>query len=182
MKTSIQFLAILLLTLFSIQSADAQSRRHKKEEAKKPNVFEATFDKSFPTVWKVIQNAITESGCLIEHAKFRETDEGTYKGKLTSTFCVIAAGEDTTIKVLERYSERVPYIRAGLWTSARMHYTFYVTENDDGTVLVKMKGEISGYEEYVTNKFHYFDSNGQLETTMLTLVKTMVAKAEDEDF
>ncbi len=172
---------MLLAGVLMTYDADAQSRRERFEKKKeRPDVFETTFQKSFPTVWNIIKEAIVESDCQVEAAKPVTTDAGTFKGKIQSTFCVLVRGEDSTLPVLERYSERVPYIRAGVWTAVRMQYTFYVVENEDGDVKVKLKGEISGYETYVTSKFHYFDSNGMLEEQLFELVKKKVAAAEDE--
>lgn len=153
---------------------------HADEEKDKVEILRETFTKSFPVVWTSIKKALAESDCLVEHEKYSETDEGKYKGKLTSVFCVLASGEDSTEVVMERYSKRVPYIRGASWSSVRMQYLFYVTELEDGTVEVKLKGEISGFEDYITTHFHYFASNGVLEHQIMEKLKRIVATSEDE--
>lgn len=153
---------------------------HADEERDKPEIFRETFTASFPAVWTSIKKALAESDCLVEHEKYSEGDDGKYKGKLTSVFCVLASGADSTEVVMERYSKRIPYIRGASWTSVRMQYLFYVTELEDGTVEVKLKGEISGFEDYITTHFHYFASNGVLERAIMEKLKHLVATAESE--
>lgn len=174
MKRLLTAISLLLI----VAALPAVSLRAQDQE--QPKIYREVFNKSFPTVWKSIKKALEETDCLVEHEKYSESDEGTYKGKITSVFCVLAAGEDTTEDVMERYAKRIPYIRGATWTSVRMQYLFYVTENDDQTVEVKLKGEISGFESYVTNIFHYFASNGVLEEKMMERLKRVVASASDE--
>lgn len=168
---------VLLIVLAALPAISV----HAQEQPEQPKVFQAVFNKSFPTVWKSIKKSLSETGCLIEHEKYAESDEGVYKGKLTSVFCVIATGLDTTEPVMERYAKRIPYIRGATWTSLRMQYLFYVTENADNSVEVKLKGEISGYESYITNIFHYFESNGILEDAMMERLKNNVAASNDDE-
>lgn len=170
--------SVLLIVLAALPTL---SVRAQEEQPAQPKVFREVFNKSFPTVWKSIKKSLGETGCLIEHEKYAESDEGTYKGKLTSVFCVLATGLDTTEPVMERYAKRIPYIRGATWTSLRMQYLFYVTENADHSVEVKLKGEISGYESYITNIFHYFESNGILEDAMMERLKNNVAAATDDE-
>ena len=162
-----------LLAVFALASAVHSFAQDDQQE--QPQTFRESFSAPFPVVWKSIKQALAENDCLVEHEKYSEGDNGAYKGKLTSLFCVLASGEDTTETVMERYSKRVPYIRGGLWTSVRMQYIFYVTEKEDHTVQVLLKGEISGYEEHVTHQFHYFDTNGVLEQSMMDRLKRLVA-------
>lgn len=165
-------------TLFFVLAAlffSAATTSFAQEDQQQALTFREVFNAPFPAVWKSIKQALAEEDCLVEHEKYSESDGGTYKGKITSLFCVLASGDDTTETVMERYSKRIPYIRGGLWTSVRMQYVFYVTEKEDHTVQVIIKGEISGYEEHVTNQFHYFDTNGTLEQRMIERLKRLVA-------
>ncbi len=171
-RTATLFIVLAALLLSSATSSFAQDEQQKADQ---PLTFREVFNAPFPAVWKSIKQALGEDGCLVEHEKYSEADNGTYKGKLTSLFCVLAAGEDSTEEVMERYSKRVPYIRGGYWTSVRMQYIFYVTEKEDHTVQLILKGEISGYEEHVTHQFHYFDTNGVLEQRIIDKLKRLVA-------
>lgn len=174
-------IATAIVVLCTLLSAVVVPMRASEDEDKdKPEIFQETFTKPFPIVWTSIKKALGETSCLVEHEKYSEDDNGKYKGKLTSVFCVLASGQDSTQVVMERYSKRVPYIRGASWTSVRMQYLFYVTEQEDGTVEVKLKGEISGFEDYITTHFHYFASNGVLEREMMERLKRIVASAEDE--
>lgn len=181
MKRS-QFLTVLSVFAFVFFVVSSQKLRAQDDEEKKPQTeYEETFKKPFTTVWKCVKHALETGGCLLEKEKYFETDERLYKGKINSVFCVIAGGPDTTLKILEKFSIRVPYIRAANWTSARLQYIFLVTENKDGSTKVNLKGEISGYEEYVTNQFHFFESNGILENAMMENLKKVVAEWKEED-
>ena len=129
-------------------------------------VFQDTVDVPFDLVWKAAVTAIEETGCDIEQKRPVETEEALWKAKIASTFCVLATNPDSTDAVFDRYAKRVPYIRGGVWTSARIQYVFYLTELPDGRVAVRLRGRMSGYEQHVTATFHYFASNGQLEAQL----------------
>ncbi len=137
-------------------------------------VLQDTLDAPFDIVWKAAVRAITDAGCEIEQKQPVETEELLWKAKVASTFCVLATNPDSTDAVFDRYAERVPYIRGSVWTSARIQYIFYLIELPDGRVAVKLKGRMSGYEEYVTATFHYFNSNGKLEQQLFQRFKTLV--------
>jgi len=48
-----------------------------------------------------------------------------------------------------------------------MQYKFKITEKEDGSVDLLLMGEISGFEEFVTNEVHFWKSIGIFETKML---------------
>lgn len=185
MKIALKTALVLLCFCLALQSADAQghSRKDKLTEDKldgRKETYEGTYQLPFPDVWNIIKESINEIGCQIESAKPITTDEGTYKGKIQSTFCILVRSDDTTDVVLERYAMEVPYIRAGVWTSGRMQYTFYVVEKDNGDVNVRLKGELSGYEDHVTSKFHYFESNRILEEKLYNIIEGKIAAMMEE--
>lgn len=139
-------------------------------------VFQDTVDAPFDLVWKAAIESIKEMGCQVEESFPVESDNYLFKAKLSSAFCVLATGYDSTMAVFDRYAERIPYIRGAVWTSARIQYTFYLTELPDGRVAVRLIGQMSGYEEYVTAKFHYFDSKGILEKELFQRFLALVQK------
>jgi hypothetical protein len=57
-----------------------------------------------------------------------------------------------------------------------MQYSFVITEQADGSTYLLLKGNLSGFENYVTNKVHFWESNGQLEQAILDAITEKVKK------
>ncbi len=149
-----------------------------KDELKKSAIelyykkkYEKTYNYPFEIVWQAIKKSLEDKYCQISYEKYSQTDNGLYKGSLHSDFCVFSAGRDTTFVTLKKFSYEVPFIRGGIWLNGRMQYKFKLTENDDGSVYVLLKGEISGFEDFVTHKVHFWKSNGFFETKMLEAIE-----------
>ena len=143
-------------------------------------VFNENFQQPFPRLFKTIKTTLEEKGCRIERDKYSEGDEGLFKGIVKSEFCVFVTGEDSTYSFLERYSQRVPVIRASMWTSGRIQYIIVLKEKADNSVDMELKAEISGFEDYVTHQVHFFPANGILEKEFIELLKTNLAKVKAE--
>ena len=133
--------------------------------------YEKTFDYPFEVVWEAIKKSLTDKNCQVGYERYTQTDEGLYKGTIKSDYCVFTAGDDTTFATLKKYSLEVPFIRGGIWLNGRMEYKFKLRENDDGSVYVRLKGQISGFEDFVTHEVHFWESNGYLETKMLEAIE-----------
>jgi len=133
--------------------------------------YEETFNEDFDVVWRAIKKSLDDIGCMIAYEKYQQNDEGYFTGTLKSDFCVFSFGKDTTFQVLKRYSYEMPLIRGGIWINGRIQYTFRVKENPDGTVFLSFKGQLSGFEDFVTHQVHFWKSNGILETQMLERIK-----------
>ena len=133
--------------------------------------YEDTYKETFENVWNAVKSSLDECRCMIIKSPYKPNDEGFYKGSIISDFCVFTAGPDSTEKVAKRYSLKFPRIRGAVWTNARMQYKFLINESSDGTVHLVLKGELSGFEEYVTGAVQFWESNGFLETIMLERIK-----------
>ncbi len=135
--------------------------------------YEKTYDYAFEIVWEAIKKSLEEKNCQIAHERYTQTDEGLYKGSIKSDFCVFAAvaNDDDVFDSLKVYSLEVPFIRGGIWLNGRMEYKFKLKENDDGSVYVRLKGKLSGFEDYVTHEVHFWQSNGYFETKMLEAIE-----------
>ena len=133
--------------------------------------YEAAFDAPFEVVYRAAKQSISELNCMIMNESYSQTDEGLYKGRVKSDICVLVDGKDSTWDVLQKYSVDLPIIRGGVWQNGGIQYNFILKETKDGKVLVTLKGEISGFEEYVTYLRHFWESNGYLETMMLDRLK-----------
>ncbi|MFP4543005.1 MAG: hypothetical protein ACOC2K_02585 [Bacteroidota bacterium] len=135
--------------------------------------YEEVFDAPFEDVWEAILSSVEERNCMVIRKNTRQTDEGFFKGSIHSDFCVFATAtaEEKVQDSLKKYSLRVPFIRGGVFINGRMQYKFVVSEQEDGTVRVLLKGEVSGFEEHVTGQVHFWESNGYLETRMMENIR-----------
>lgn len=134
--------------------------------------YEESFDKSFDEVWEATISSIEELNCMLITKNTSQNDEGFLKGKIKSDFCVFSSGKDSTFKVLQRESLEVPFIRGGSWISGRKQYTIVLKEQEDGTVNMILKCEISGREDHVTKRIHFWKSVGNFETDMIESIKS----------
>lgn len=166
---------IFLLSLFFILSNVITYSQDKTtiEPEKYPYLkekYEYTFEKGFDEVWEAVLKSIEEIECQIMQKNSRQDDNGLYRGKIESDFCIFAIG-DTAWKNFKYYAIEPPFIRGGVWVSGRFQYKFILREEENGNTYVRIIGEVSGFEIHVTNKVHFFKSNGFKETMMLERLK-----------
>lgn len=125
----------------------------------------------FDIVQKASVDAITELNCQISLNKVLKDDKGFNKGKVFSDYCVFSLGKEETFGNLKKYSYKVPVIRGGIWENGRIQYKVFLTENEDQSVKIEIKGELSGMESFVTGEVHFWKSNGFMETRLLENIK-----------
>jgi hypothetical protein len=118
--------------------------------------------------------AVEELGCQVMNKSYTQTDEGLYKGKVFSDYCVFVGKTDTTLDEIHKFSVREPVIRGGVWINGRMQYKFILTEMQDGNTHLRLKGEMSGREDYVTARVHFWESNGTFEKRILDRIDEML--------
>lgn len=138
--------------------------------------YKEVYDLSFETIWQAIKKSLEDIGCMISQEKYSQTDQGLYKGSLKSDFCVFTAGKDSTFKTLKKYSFELPVIRGGIWLNGRMQYKFKLEETPDNKVKLDLKGELSGFEDFVTHEVIFWKSNGYFEAKMLDRIKENALK------
>jgi hypothetical protein len=73
----------------------------------------------------------------------------------------------------------LPRIRNGIWITGRVQFRVAVREEQRNKTKVVLKAELSGFEEYITNQVHFWNSNGKLEEEMVGLIKKFTAEALD---
>jgi hypothetical protein len=142
--------------------------------------FEEVFtDYYFDEVWNAIISSIESTGCQIAQKSSAQDDDGLYKGKIVSDFCIFAMKEnkDKVIDSLIKYSYEVPLIRAGVWENGRIQYKIVLKEKED-SVEMTLKGEISGREGYVTNEVHWWKSSGWFEHHLILKIKENLEKGQ----
>ncbi|OGU60890.1 MAG: hypothetical protein A2X64_11125 [Ignavibacteria bacterium GWF2_33_9] len=130
---------------------------------------------AFEKVYRACVKAIEENGCQIMQESYNQTDEGLYKGKVFSDYCVFIGKCDTTLDAIKRYSVKEPTIRGGVWVNGRIQYKFVLKELENGNTHLKLKGEISGREDYVTAKVHFWESCGIFEHDIIEKIKSILA-------
>jgi len=165
-----------IVAIFFILSGFSTTFAQKEQ----PIIFNENLPYSFPKVFKTIKTTLQDKGCSLERDKYSEGDNGLFKGNIKSEFCVFVEGEDSTYTFLQRYSQRVPTIRGGIWLAGRVQYIIILREKDDQTVDMELKAEISGFEQYVTNQMQFFPANGVLEKEFIALLKENLARSKSE--
>ncbi|MFY8161187.1 MAG: hypothetical protein ACOVNU_07640 [Candidatus Kapaibacteriota bacterium] len=132
--------------------------------------------KSFTDVWNSIITALDQINCQVMQKKESQTETGALKGNIQSDFCVFSMAGNNVKDSLEKYSYKLPVIRGAVWENARMQYKFILKENEDLTVNILIKGDLSGREKNVTNEVHFWQSNGIFETQMIDRVKKILGE------
>ncbi len=172
MKKNIVLLVVTIAALFSSNMAFAQLDQTPEF------VHEENLKKPFPTVWKAIHKALETINCRVETEKKSEAENGLFKGNIRTENWIFITGEDSTLDRLEKYGV-VPTIRAGRWVSGRAQFKFIIKEKDDESTDIRLTTEISGFEEYVTQKVHFWNSNGLLDTQIMEKIRAALAEMKD---
>ena len=135
----------------------------------------------FEDVAQAIKEIIDSSSCAVIQFTMKTSDAGLGKAVIESDFCIIAMG-DSSYRIAQQFSLlkgqetmghiTMPFIPGGNWKNMRIKYKLIIKENEDESIGVMMKlCEISGEEAFVTRKFHFWESNGVLETAFMNKIK-----------
>ena len=135
--------------------------------------YDLTFTESFDLVTKAVTAVLEDIQCLTTQNVLKTDKDGFNRQIIKSDFCVFVEG-DSTFEKLKIFSKEMPFIRGGTWKNGRMQYSFVITEQADGSTYLLLKGNLSGFENYVTNKVHFWESNGQLEQVILDAITEKV--------
>jgi len=182
-------MALLILPSVSLFSQDDENTYEVESVLKYwKEKYEITIkDQTFENVLKTVRKNVTYwngdkcDTCSIIQYNMKTNDEGFAKGSITSNFCVIAVG-DTAYKTALPYSvvqssetmghKQMPFIPGGKWQNIRIQFKFKLEENADETITITLKNaEMSGMEEYVTRKVHFWESNGLFETSIMEKIQ-----------
>jgi len=142
----------------------------------------------FEDVAQAIKGIIDSSSCAVIQFTMKTSDAGLGKAVIESDFCVISMG-DSSYRIAQQFSLlkgqetmghiTMPFIPGGHWKNMRIKYKLIIKENEDESIGVMMKlCEISGEESYVTRKFHFWESNGVLETAFMNKIKAKFPTAQ----
>lgn len=177
--------SVLLLTNFAISQTNEDDKFNpfKVDEKMKyynKDGYEIDMKYSFENVYNACIKAVEELGCQVMNQSYSQTDAGLYKGKVFSDYCVFVGQTDTTLDEMQRYSVKIPVIRGGVWINGRMQYKFILTELENGDTHLKLKGEISGREDYVTARVHFWESCGIFEKRILDRIEELLQQKKYE--
>jgi hypothetical protein len=168
-----RFTVILAATIMlGISPALAQ------EEIQEAITLTETVPTTFGKVWRAIKKSMEEVSCTktqVEKIIEPMEDGGLYKGQYFSEFCVLAQGADSTKDVIKRFSV-IPRIRGGIWTTFRIQYKFNLKEEEGNKTKIVLRAQCSGYEEFITQETHFWNSNGNLEKEMMARLLVNIKK------
>jgi hypothetical protein len=119
------------------------------------------FNKDFDEVFKATKAGLEAAGYTVNYAS--------KKRKQIETEFRQLANEDTFDDVMDKYGD-VPYMRSPGWTTGRVKLFVTLEEIDSNRTAVKVLGQLSGYEERFTNRWHYWRSNGKLEDEAMNAI------------
>lgn len=145
---------------------------HAQDDQQQAITVTETVNGSFGAVWAAVKRTMDVYSCgKPQQEKVTEPAEvdGFYKGLYVSDFCILKTGEDSTKKVMEEYG-KIPRIRGGIWITGRVQFKISVREEERGKSKVVVKAELSGFEEFITNAVHFWNSNGVLERRAMDLI------------
>lgn len=175
---SILYVSLVLLNsnqLYSQQDEYVPERlKYYKEK------YEATYNEEYEIVFKAVKKTLDDIACLIATESSKQDDNGLFRGVIKSDFCVYSQGKDSTFSVMKKYSYKIPHIPGGVWLNARMQYTIIIKENEDGTVYLTLRGEMSGFEDLVTHEVHFWKSNGYFEHHFMEGIQKNIALLKEE--
>lgn len=166
---------------FDDVTVDKERLKYYKEK------YDTTYQNTtFEAVWNATNAAIEGISCMIMQKKNSTDDNGLNKGSIKSDFCVFVKAEDIgsdgkkvdVFDTLDSYSKKVPIIRGADWVNGRTQYKISIKENEDFSVTLTMKVELSGMEAYVTNEVHFWESNGIFEKRMFELITAKLTETK----
>ncbi len=140
-----------------------------------------TLDAAFGTVWSAMKSSMEDMACgKAQTDKVMEPEDelGFYKGQYISDFCMLATGEDTTSDYMEQFGE-IPRVRGGIWITGRIQYKVNVVEIGVRKTVMILRAELSGFEEFITNRVYFWTSNGILERRMRDAIVAKVEASKD---
>ncbi|MEN3026272.1 MAG: hypothetical protein ABDH31_01010, partial [Chlorobiota bacterium] len=70
-------------------------------------------------------------------------------------------------------------IRGALWVSGRVQYVVRLRELDAQGVEMRLTAELSGMEGYITNRVHFWASNGILERQLLQRILELLGLSSE---
>jgi hypothetical protein len=136
--------------------------------------YDATYEAPIDIVAKAVKKTLDDISCVIVQAKEKTDDEdGWARWIIKSDFCVFVEGDSSFTKLREK-SYNMPFIRGGAWKNGRMQYKFVITEQPDEKVYLLLTGNMSGFEHFVTNRVHFWESNGQFEHEILVSIENNI--------
>ena len=168
----------LALVVFSIALMAAAAPSKAQDQI----ILRDTLNASFGTVWSSMQDAMAEMACgKAQTNKVIEPEDelGFYKGQYISDFCMLATGEDTTADYMEQFGD-LPRIRGGIWITGRVQYKVNVKEIGVRQTVMILRCELSGFEEFITNRVYFWTSNGIIERKMRDEILARVAEKTSE--
>ena len=173
----------LLLTLVVLNLVSNTAFAQEEPELDPLRFYRAKYDLTFTESFDVVKDAVTavleDIQCLTTQNVLKTDKDGFNRQIIKSDFCVFVEG-DSTFEKLRFFSKEMPFIRGGTWKNGRMQYNFVVTEQAEGSTYLLLKGNLSGFENYVTNKVHFWESNGQLEQAILDAITEKVKKLSNK--
>lgn len=158
--------------VFAQEDEEEDEEVHASEKYMREKYIEY-YDADFNTVFEAVKQFVVSTGAEIERDVTADNDAGLLKGMVRSKMYVLTQKKDSAFKVIQKYSFRPPFIRGGVWTSARIQYKILLNDEGNGKISVLFENEFSGFEDNATFKVHFFKTNGLLENEGFIKIKEL---------
>lgn len=106
--------------------------------------YEETYTAGFDKVLDAVKNFIESEGFRVLSANIKENDLGKQRAIVQSEICVLTQDPDSVFQHIKKHASKPPFIRGGVWSSARVQYRFIVNDKGDGNVSVLSRLEYTG--------------------------------------
>jgi hypothetical protein len=140
--------------------------------------YEEYYEADFDVIFNAVKQFVEETGAGIENDAVADNDLGFKKGMCRSKIFVFTQNTDSAFKIIQKYSFKPPFIRGGVWTSARIQYKILLNDEGNGKISVVFNNEFSGFEDHVTFKVHFFKTNGLIEHEGFIRIKELIEEVK----
>ena len=134
------------------------------------------YDADFNVVFEAAKRLLTSSGIEVDRDVTADNDLGLQKGMIRSGVAVLSQKTDSAFKIIQKYAYKPPFIRGGVWTSARLLYKILLNDEGNGKISVVFENEFSGFEDHITFKVHFFKTNGLIEYEGFAKIREFIEK------
>jgi hypothetical protein len=127
---------------------------------------ERVYAAPYDSVWAALKQTVTD-------AKYQITVDKKREGNLETNVLMMVAS-DSVEDVMGRYGE-VPFIASAQWEWGQSQLKCKLTQVDT-VVHLTITAQLRAYDNYTTNSWRYFASNGKIESDLFDEVEKKMGR------
>ena len=153
---------VVIISFFTVLILGGVSSAFAQYSKPVMRVYAAPYD----TVWKALKETVIANKYVINVDKKREGD--------LETNVLILVNSDSVLDVMNQYGD-VPFIPSAQWQWGQSQLTCRV-KLVDTVVNLSITAQLRVYDNYTTNKWQYFASNGKIENALFDEVEKRMGR------